>query len=143
MNKKKIDKKNIIIIVLIIVTIIELCLLIEKEYKVDSKIENSAFTYLISKEDPTMDEELNYFVRILTFNEENICVDKRMVIDFKDEKRAQEEYDNLITCNEGLEGQNIIIFNIQKNGTKITCNSNLEVGQTKESFLETNAFYEF
>ena len=98
------------------------------------KLENrTGFSYLISKPDPTMDSGLNDFKQILTFDENDICIDNRILFNFKEESTAQEQYDIYVSSNESDS-----LFNIQKNGKIVVFNTKNLIGTQKEDFSLDN-----
>lgn len=127
------DKKNVIIIILIFLTIIAFSLFAVEKMK-NIKLENrTGFSYLISKPDPTMDSGLNDFKQILTFDENDICIDNRILFNFKEESTAQEQYDIYVSSNESDS-----LFNIQKNGKIVVFNTKNLIGTQKEDFSLDN-----
>ena len=131
------DKKIITIIVLIILLVISFSLLVSEKTKSTTQGTELQYTYLLLKPSETMDSELNDCKQILTFDENDLCVDCRFLYDFKDELRAQEQYNTYMSNHEILIESNMEpgLFNIQKNGTKVTFNTKDYRGNPKSSFL--------
>lgn len=126
------DKKNILIIVLIFLTILGFILFFtEKNKNINSKSEIN-YTYLLSKPSETMDEELIDCKQILTFNENDECIDCRLLYEFKEEARAKEQYEAYKSMN------NPVLKNISINGKIVTFTALNHNGKTKSEFLEGN-----
>ena len=108
------DKKIITIIVLIILLVISFSLLVSEKTKSTTQGTELQYTYLLLKPSETMDSELNDCKQILTFDENDLCVDCRFLYDFKDELRAQEQYNTYMSNHEILIESNMEpgLFNI-------------------------------
>ena len=123
-------KKNILLVVLIILVLILIILCSLSLYK-NSK--NTTFSYLLLQT-VTISEDLVDCKQILTFDENDICIDCRLLYEFKEEDLAQKQYEDWIEIPNNLSK----MVNINKNATIITFNSTNYNGSHKSEFLNSS-----
>lgn len=124
-------KKNILLIILIILVLI---LIILSSFNLYKGSKDTTFSYLILQTD-TLTEDLIDCRQILTFDKNDICIDDKILLEFKEENSAQKQYENWLKSSENSSS----ISNISKNGTTITCHRNVSKGSHKSEFLNSSA----
>ena len=126
-------KKKILIfllMILILVIIIETIFVIKNTNKL-----SAAYTYLFFNS-PGSDNELKNVGIIYTFNENNICIDERLLWEFANEEIAKENYESW---------KEIGYKNLEINSNKVSFNATNHNGLTKEEIKDnsTDSFIDF
>ena len=126
-------KKKILIfllMILILIIIIETIFVVKNTNK-----PSTAYTYLFFNS-PGNDDELKNVGIIYTFDENNICIDERLLWDFANEEIAKENYENW---------KEIGYKNLEINSNKVSFNATNHNGLTKEEIKgnSTDSFIDF
>lgn len=126
-------KKKILIfllMILILIIIIETIFVVKNTNK-----PSTAYTYLFFNS-PGNDDELKNVGIIYTFDENNICIDERLLWDFANEEIAKENYENW---------KEIGYKNLEINSNKVSFNATNHNGLTKEEIKDnsTDSFIDF
>ena len=119
-------KKKILIfllMILILVIIIETIFVIKNTNKL-----SAAYTYLFFNS-PGSDDELKNVGIIYTFDENNICIDERLLWEFANEEIAKENYESW---------KEIGYKNLEINSKKVSFNATNHNGLTKEEIKGNN-----
>ncbi len=120
--------KNLIIVVLIVA----IAVLMFGEKPVTGKVGEMSYTYLLWNSSENTNEDVVNCMEILTFNENNVCIDTRILYEFKEEEIAKEQYErwNLMASDIGSGTKNV-----QINFKTVTFNSNSHNGMNKSEIL--------
>lgn len=122
-------KKNILNVVIIIFILI----LILYVWKISVKTSDTMYTYLLLEANDNMSDELCNFKQVITFDKNDICIDTRLLYEFKDEAKAKAQYNSWLTISNQ---ENSNIKNVCINSTTVTFNTTSHNGSQKSEFLE-------
>lgn len=123
-------KKKILIVLVIIIIILVFSLILIKTTNNKTEETEHLYTYLLYSQtsDGTVNNDLNDMKMIFTFNENNICIDCRIMYDFVNEEDAKLQYENWCEIENNK--------NVKINSSKVSFNTYNYNNKTKDEILE-------